>query len=328
MKRGLTDIIDAKRGTTQISKIMRGVFLIWQKVVDLYNLFKQRVLSDGGTFIENPIVFNNESLLLTPNAFKAGKLYSALPTNGTGDFTVDRNSTATYVDEDGLIKTALANVPRIDWSTGTPVILRELQSTNLIAISEDFSNSYWSGTAQAIFQVTLSAVLSPDGVNFAYRITGDSNVSVINKYNAARILNHSRSIWARTVSGVGQLHLLSFYGNTNNLYNITEQWQRFEVLDYIYTGSDNFYLCDFRGSSNITEVLVWGAQAEQASTASSYIPTNGVTETRLADNISVPTPAGVSSITETIDGVEQTPITTIPTTYSLPVGNINKVTML
>jgi len=33
MKRGLTDIIDAKIGTTQISKIMRGTVLIWEKVV-------------------------------------------------------------------------------------------------------------------------------------------------------------------------------------------------------------------------------------------------------------------------------------------------------
>jgi len=33
MKRGIIDIIDAKRGTTQISKIMRGTVLIWEKVV-------------------------------------------------------------------------------------------------------------------------------------------------------------------------------------------------------------------------------------------------------------------------------------------------------
>jgi len=33
MKIGLTEIIDAKIGTTQISKIMRGTVLIWEKVV-------------------------------------------------------------------------------------------------------------------------------------------------------------------------------------------------------------------------------------------------------------------------------------------------------
>jgi len=33
MKIGLTEIIDAKKGTTQISKIMRGTVLIWEKVI-------------------------------------------------------------------------------------------------------------------------------------------------------------------------------------------------------------------------------------------------------------------------------------------------------
>jgi len=32
MKIGLKNILDAKRGTTQISKIMRGTILIWEKV--------------------------------------------------------------------------------------------------------------------------------------------------------------------------------------------------------------------------------------------------------------------------------------------------------
>jgi len=327
MKIGLKNILDAKRGTTQISKIMRGTVLIWEKVADFYNLFKQRVLSDGGTFIENPIVFNNESLLLTPNAFKAGKLYSALHEDGTGYFTVDRNSTATYTGQDGLIKTAQPNFPRIDWSTGEAALLVEQQSTNLIRNSEYFPDSAWRSFGDVAPVISISSVISPDGVNFAYNISGNPDNFIIDKYNTARILNHARSIWARTVSGVGQLHLLSYNGNSNNLFNLTEQWQRFEVLDYIDTGSDNFYLIDFRGSSNITEVLLWGAQAEEASTASSYIPANGTTVTRLADNISVPTPAGVNSITETIDGIEQTPITTIPATYSLPVGNINKITM-
>ena len=292
----------------------------------LYYTFKNRVLADGGTFVENelPTISQDDSLVLTPNAYKAGKLYSAVPNDGTGDFTVDRNSTATYIGHDGLIKTALANVPRIDWSTGAPVILREFQQTNLIAYSENFSDTYWESLGgEAV--ISLSSVISPNGVDFAYKISGTSSLSLFNLYNPNKYLNHVRSIWARTVSGVGQIHLLSFNGNTNNLFNVTEQWQRFEVANYVLTGADNFYLCDFRGSSNITEILLWGAQA--GSTASSYIPTDGTTVTRLADNISVPTPAGVTAITETIDGVEQAPITTIPATYSLPVGNINKVIM-
>ena len=49
--------------------------------------------------------------------------------------------------------------------------------------------------------------------------------------------------------------------NRNNLFTITDQWQRFELTGYISTGADNFYAVDFRGSSNLSEVILWGAQA-------------------------------------------------------------------
>jgi len=352
MKRGLTEIIDAKRGTTQINKIMRGVVLIWEKVADFYNLFKQRVLSDGGTFIENPIVFNNESLLLTPNAFKAGKLYSALPTNSTGDFTVDRNSTATYIGQDGLIKTALANVPRIDWSTGVPVILRGLQRTNLVPYSEVFSNSWWLKMNTTI---AINTTISPEGTMNASKIVEGTINDKFRLYkNFTGITDISTSSIYIKKAGRSKV---KFYGNgaTNNSYmlidlsNGTAYFVGSEILDYnieampndwyrITATNDDYwllyvYLLDdnwnetYQGDG-VSGIYVWGAQIEVGTEASSYIPTAGVTETRLADDISVPTPAGVTSITETIEGVDQTPITTIPATYSLPVGNINKVTML
>ena len=43
-------------------------------------------------------------LALIPSAYKAGKLYSPLPTNGDGDFTFTRNSGATRVNKAGLIE--------------------------------------------------------------------------------------------------------------------------------------------------------------------------------------------------------------------------------
>ena len=46
----------------------------------------------------------NPKLALIPSAYKAGTLYSPLPTNGDGDFTFTRNSGATRVKKDGLIE--------------------------------------------------------------------------------------------------------------------------------------------------------------------------------------------------------------------------------
>ena len=69
------------------------------------------------------------TLAMIPSGYKAGKLYSVLPSDGTGDFTVARNSVATRVNQSGLIEEVDVNVPRLDYSAGgCPVLLTEIQS--------------------------------------------------------------------------------------------------------------------------------------------------------------------------------------------------------
>ena len=73
--------------------------------------------------------YTDASLIVTPNAKKAGKLYALKG----ADLDVVRATTATYVGADGLIKTAGINEPRFDYSNGScPSILVEPQRTNLV----------------------------------------------------------------------------------------------------------------------------------------------------------------------------------------------------
>jgi hypothetical protein len=51
-------------------------------------------------------LLDNASLVLTPNAYKEGKLYSVIPSDGSGDFTFTRATSATRVNAEGLIETA------------------------------------------------------------------------------------------------------------------------------------------------------------------------------------------------------------------------------
>ena len=86
----------------------------------------------------------NPSLALLPWAHDPGKLYSVLPDTGTGDFTVNRNGTATYFDKDGILRTAQANEPRLDYDPLTGEfkgVLVEPAATNYIIESEKFNNS-------------------------------------------------------------------------------------------------------------------------------------------------------------------------------------------
>ena len=298
---------------------------------------------------------------MIPSGIKEGKLYSFRPNDGTGDFTVDRNSTATYVDEDGLIKTALANVPRIE----DGAILVEPQSANFVRKSETIDYSYWNYQSESTTTTTINTTSSPDGLfngdKLIPNIDSDENrtgIGVVNPldYQADQFTIITISSFLK----IGGYKIVDIGGNfgdesalinldskivisqesnviRTNIITLEDDWVRVSVTysfqnnignGFLYTGirikKDDGSSSGYDGTSG---VYIWGTQIEVGE-LTSYIPTNGTTVTRLADNISVSTPAGVTAITETIDGVEQTPITTIPTTYSLPVGNINKVTML
>lgn len=123
-------------------------------------LFKTRVLADGGTFeaetnLENQLnklwsdLFNSASLVITPNGVKTSKLYRIKPSDGTGDLTVVRNTSATRIDSNGNIVDVSANVARIDYSNGSPAILVEPQRTNLVYPSDIATTQVRAVTAVA-----------------------------------------------------------------------------------------------------------------------------------------------------------------------------------
>jgi hypothetical protein len=95
-------------------------------------------------------LFNDASLIVTPNGYKAGKLYSIVPSSGAGDFGVTRATTATRVNSSGLIESVASNVPRLDYSNGScPSILVEPQRTNLLLNSATVATQTINVTAVA-----------------------------------------------------------------------------------------------------------------------------------------------------------------------------------
>ena len=195
-------------------------------------------------------LLDKASLVLTPNAYKENKLYSVIPSSGLGDMTVTRSTTATRVNEAGFIEE-------------TPY--------NLLTYSENLNEVSWY---KSNVNIINNAGISPDGLNNATKVVNISNGFLSKGYNPSIVLGHSRSIWAKTTSGTGSVSLCSHNGNANALFNITNEWQRFELNTYNSTGANSFYAVDFRSAgSTLSEILLWGGQAEVGSVAKPYFPT-------------------------------------------------------
>jgi len=233
------------------------------------------------------------SLALIPTGFKAGKLYSVLPEDGTGDFDVTRATTATRVNEQGLIESMAINVPRLDYTDGgCPVLLTEPQSTNLSLYSEDFSNAVWSLTRGTI---TPNLGIAPDGLQTADKFTAtDDDARLIQSISSADI--RTQSIYVKSAQASDVAGQIDFSGLNIVTFTANQEWQRVEsTLDNVAFNSTRL-----RITNSGDELYIWGGQLEDLSYATSYIPTNGWIETRVKDEVSK---SGLSSEINSVEGV-------------------------
>ena len=253
-------------------------------------------------------------LALIPTGYKAGKLYSVLPESGVGDFTVVRATEATRVNEEGLIETMGANVPRLDYSGGgCPVLLTEPQRTNLITYSEDFSNAYWTKAGSSV----VSGFTSPDGASNAYKLVEDTStgghnfrknslaVTLTNTYTFSIIAKKGERDWIMLRDDLHAGVSTTYFDLTNGVVGTTNSaYSNIEAL------GDGFYRCSTstistHASSTIypathlaeadndvtytgdgtSGVYIFGAQLEEASYPTSYIKTEGSAVTRNGDQV-------------------------------------------
>ena len=224
------------------------------------------------------------------------------------DFT--RASSATTLNRQGLIETAGSGKPRIDFTDNTSGhLLLEPSRTNDTQRSEQFDNSYWTKYDTS---VSANQVVSPDGAVTADKLiedTGTSNhmigrslsftsgttytVSVFVKENGRdlEIAAGNPNTWrgsAKYNLSTGSVQSTTY--GTASIENFGNGWYRCvlvgeaiatsstNILFKLVSGTNTSYTGD--GSSG---VYLWGAQRETASYATSYIPTEGSSVTRVLD---------------------------------------------
>jgi hypothetical protein len=236
---------------------------------------------------------------------------------GQNLITFSRSSIGTYVDENGIIQTATADTPRFDHdpTTGESLgLLIEESRTNLINYSQDFN--FWNALSTQTLQE--NAAVSPSGANDATKAIPSTvfesktllkNVSpnatnVCSIYvKAAGYTNfQARELGAARWYVNFNLSTSTYVGGGADLISaeitpVGNGWYRCSVVNstanvaYSIAGYPDGYdpgsaPPKFVGDGT-SGIYIWGAQIEEGSFPTSYIPTTGTALTRSADVASI-----------------------------------------
>jgi len=266
-------------------------------------------------------------LALIPAA-QGTKLYSVLPSDGTGDFDFTRGSVATRINAQGLIENVASGQSRLDYpmidgvQKGCPHHILEPERTNLLSYSNRFlTPPFWQ---QVALTVSNDVTISPDGTLNASKLTRTSvtgnarlvhssvavssgakaTLSAFFKYNGTDevilfspiALQGKRFSLLNGVAGADFVSAPDGYG----IDNYGNGWYRFYIVVTAPSTSLDFTI--YVQNNAQTSIYIFGAMLEEGSFPTSYIPTSGESGgvTRSAETASG---AGQSSTFNDSEGV-------------------------
>jgi hypothetical protein len=295
------------------------------------SLLYQNILTNGKTYKVTFTVSDYNSLGEARIIESSGSAIYTITSNGTFTFTFTHSN----ADGNFLFRARTGAIFSIDNvsvkeylgqevvpNSGCGSWLLEPQSTNLIAYSEAFDNAYWTKSGASV----VSGFTSPSGEANAFKVVNNSVVGSHHIKRTSSIPVSSNATYTYSVYlkkgtkdvitiedgaqffGLASFNLTSktatnLSGTNARIEEMSNGWFRCSVSVLSTSTGLRFTIYSGTTSSGIDDsgdYYIYGAQIEQQSYATSYIPTSGASSTRLQD---IATNSGNASLINSEEGV-------------------------
>ena len=282
---------EADRAVTEANRSRDEADRAYQEYLNAQNV----VVTNGTTLFDLDVATSVQPTLssnFSRNKHERYEMYGNEPKTLLQQWDVDRNSTATYIDANGVLQTAAPHQPRIDYSTGEGRLLVEEQRTNLVPNSRAFGGLGYDVVGAS---VTLNAATDPMGGGEASRVVFDAGNSPSGPRVERDILNAGFStpvvqgIFLRSDTDVGKEVIIGVLNTGTQRVTLESEWRFYTMTGQSSGVSGNAFPRVANGSGEEIECYAWGLDLQKGAYPTSHIPTTTSAVTRVADII---TPKG------------------------------------